>query len=170
MRCSSLLATALVLSAVGCGEEPTGPAGNDGPSLAATSSTESTINDQFAVTRFDPCANGGAGEDVFLSGSFHIVFHVTLDGSGGAHVVEVHNPQGISGVGLTTGTAYQGVGGSPLEIFNVRVGEEHTSVRNQQIVGQGPGNNFVLHEDLHTTVLADGTVTTFHDNFTTECR
>jgi len=169
MRHSSLLAIAFVLSSVGCREEPTGPAGDDGPSLAATTSTQQLVN-HIAVTRFVPCANGGVGEDVFVSGDIHIVVHVTLDGSGGAHVVEVHNPQGVSGTGLTTGAMYRGVGGTLLDASNVRVGEEHTSVRNMMLIGQGPGNNFVLQEHSHITILADGTVTSFHDDFSTECR
>jgi hypothetical protein len=169
MKHSSLLAIAFVLSSVGCREETTGPAGDGGPSLAAEASTQIVVN-QLDLTRFNDCGNGGAGEDVHLTGPLKIVFHVTLDGSGGAHVVEVHNPQGVSGTGLTTGTMYRGVGGSPLDASNVRVGEEHTSVTNILLIGQGPGNNFVLQEHSHITVLADGTVTSFHDDFSSECR
>ena len=169
MRHSSLLAIAFVLSSFACREEPTGPAVNDGPSLAATASTQQLVN-HLEVTRFVPCANGGLGEDVFISGDIHIVVHVTLDGSGGAHVVEVHNPQGVAGTGLTTGAQYRGVGGSPLDESNVRVGEEHTSVRNMMLIGPGPGNNLILHANFHVTVLADGTVTAFHDNLSVTCK
>ena len=168
MRNSSLLAIAFVLFSVGCREESTGPAGYDGPSFAATTSTQQLVN-HIANTPFVPCANGGVGEGVFVSGDIHIVFHVTLDGSGGAHVDEVHNPQGVSGTGLTTGAMYRGVGGTLLDASNVRVGEEHTSVRNMMLVGQGPGNNLILHADFHVTVLADGTVTAFHDNLSLTC-
>lgn len=168
-RLALLALTALAGASLACGEDTTGPATPVGPSLAAEASTQEFVN-HLAVTRFVPCANGGVGEDVFVTGDIHIVFHVTLDGSGGAHVHEVHNPQGVKGTGLITGAAYQGVGGSPLDESNVRVGEEHTFVRNMALIGQGPGNNFTLHENFHITILADGTVTSFHDNFTTECR
>jgi len=164
-----VVATAFAVSSLGCQEDLTGPAGPGGPSLAAEASTQQLVN-HIEVTRFVPCANGGVGEDVFLSGDIHIVFHVTLDGSGGAHVHEVHNPQGVSGTGLTTGAMYRGVGGSPLDVSNLRVGEEHTAVRNMAIIGQGPDNNLLLHENFHMTVLADGTVTSVHDNFSIECR
>jgi len=166
MKHSSLLAIAFILSSVGCREEPTGPVGSDGPSLAAQASTQNVVN-QLDLTRFNDC---GAGEDVHITGPLHIIFHVTLDGSGGAHVVEVHNPQGVTGTGLTTGTKYRGVGGSPFEISNVRVGEEHSFLTNILLIGPGPGNNFVLQDHFHITVLADGTVTSVHDNFTAECR
>ena len=164
-----LVAGAFALSSLGCREDPAGPAGPGGPSLAAETSTLHLVN-HLEVTRFVPCANGGAGEDVFVSGDIHIVVHVTLDGNGGAHFDEIHNPQGVSGTGLTTGAMYRGVGGSPLDASNVRVGEEHTSVLNIMLIGQGPGNNLILHEKFHVTILADGTVTSFHDNVSVECK
>jgi hypothetical protein len=163
-----IAATAFALPSLGCQNDATGPAGGP-PSLAAVSSTQQ-VNSMITITRYVPCANGGQGEDVSLSGAFHSVFHVTLDGLGGAHVVVIHNPEGISGSGLTTGAKYQGVGASPQDISNVKVGEEHTSVLNMRIIGQGPGNNLTIHDNVHTTVLADGTVTSFHDNFSLECR
>ncbi len=168
-RALLLVAGVFALSSLGCGEDPTEPANPGGPSLAAETSTQQLVN-HLEITRFVPCANGGVGEDVFLSGDIHIVVHVTLDGHGGAHFDEIHNPQGVSGFGLTTGAKYRGVGGSPLDASNVRVGEEHTSVRNLMIIGQGPGNNLVLHETFHITILADGRVTSFHDNLSLECK
>jgi hypothetical protein len=166
---SLIAVTAFALPSLGCQNDATGPFAGGPPSLSAATSTEN-VESVINLTRFVPCANGGQGEDVFLSGAFHGLFHVTLDGSGGAHVVVVHNPQGITGTGLITGAKYQGVGASPQDISNVKVGEEHTSVVNMRIIGQGPGNNLTLHENVHTTVLADGTVTSFHDNFIVECR
>ena len=71
---------------------------------AATSftvSTETPFSDSGPV----PCANGGAGEQVDLSGSLHELFHVTVDDSGAVHVTSHDNPQGINGVGETTGAA-----------------------------------------------------------------
>jgi len=102
--------------------------------------------------------------------SFHDKIHVTLDGSGGAHVQVMHNPQGVSGVGLTTGAKYQGVGAFIQDESNVTVGEEHTSVANMRLIGQGPGNNLVIHSDFHITVLASGVVTSSHDNFSIDCK
>ena len=45
-----------------------------------------------------------------------------------------------------------------------------TFVNNFRIVGQGPGNNFLVHEVAHITFNANGTVTTFHDNFSAQCK
>jgi hypothetical protein len=106
---------------------------------------------------------------VSLSGTIHSVFHVTLDGLGGAHVVVIHNPQDVSGVGLTTGAKYQGVG-THMDVFNATVGVEETTVTTSQLIGQGPGNNFLVHDVVHTTVLASGVVTSFQDHVTVECK
>ena len=45
-----------------------------------------------------------------------------------------------------------------------------TFVNNFRIIGQGPGNNFLLHEDFHITVNANGDVITSHDNFSADCK
>jgi hypothetical protein len=45
-----------------------------------------------------------------------------------------------------------------------------TFVNNFRIIGQGPGNNFLLHETFHLTVNANGELTTIHDNFSVDCK
>jgi hypothetical protein len=44
-----------------------------------------------------------------------------------------------------------------------------TFVNNFKIIGQGPGNNFLVHQNVHITVNANGTLTASVDNFSTEC-
>ena len=44
-----------------------------------------------------------------------------------------------------------------------------TFVNNFRMIGQGPGNNFDVHENEHITVTPDGTVSVFHDNFSVTC-
>lgn len=118
---------------------------------------------------FIPCAAGGAGELVELTGSLHDVFHVTFTSSGAFRLSFSDNPQGITGTGLTTGDKYQGTG-ITRDNFGGRLGFEETFVNNFRIIGQGSGNNFLIHENFHITVNANGTVTSFHDNFSAECR
>jgi hypothetical protein len=67
-----------------------------------------TTNTSIPVTLFVdiPCA----GELVVLNGPLHILSNVTFDKSGGFHVVAHFQPQGISGLGQTTGTKYQATG------------------------------------------------------------
>jgi len=164
----TLIVAAFALSSLGCREDVTGPASRSGPSFAAAASTQIVVN-AISITKFVPCASGGLGESVSLSGDIHSVFHVTLDGLGGAHVVVIHNPQGVSGVGLTTGVSYQGVGTHQDE-FNAKVGVEETTVTTGLLIGQGSGNNLLTREVFHTTVLANGVVTSFFDNLSIECK
>ena len=44
-----------------------------------------------------------------------------------------------------------------------------TFVGNFRIIGQGPGNNFLMHEVAHTTINANGDVTVTFDNLTIDC-
>src|SRR5437016_12506632 len=59
---------------------------------------------------FIPCAAGGTGELVVLSGDLHVLVRFTRSKSGGVHAAAHFQPQGISGVGQTTGEKYQGTG------------------------------------------------------------
>jgi hypothetical protein len=139
------------------------------PALAAADTFTASTRFPIDIVVFVPCANAGAGEDVELTGTLHDVFHITFDNAGGIHVKGHDNPQGISGVGLTTGTKYQGTGVTQFQ-FNAKVGFEETDVNNFRIIGQGPGNNFLVHDNFHVTVNANGEVTAFHDNFRVDCK
>ena len=82
-------------------------------------------------------------------------------------------PQGISGVGSVSGDKYQGTGVMRVAIepmwWDFRSFIE-TFVNNFRIIGQGPGNNFLVHQNTHLTVNADGTVIASVDNFSIECK
>ncbi len=131
------------------------------------------VNDKTNVnlTIFVPCAAGGAGEIVDLSGSLHTLISFTINGnnvSGYFHF----QPQGISGIGETTGDDYQGTGVTEETFRNsLQNGQANsTFVNNFRIIGQGPGNNYLVHETLHVSVNAEGTVTVTHDNFSIDCK
>src|SRR5437764_3524255 len=93
--------------------------------LATTAQAAVITNTEFPInlTVFVPCAAGGAGEEVALSGNLHALFSVTFDGSGGFHSDIHFNPQGVSGTGLTTGDKYQGTGVTRSDV-NGKVGFE----------------------------------------------
>src|SRR5262245_21612962 len=71
----------------------------------------------FDEVVFVPCASGGAGEYVELSGSLNFVFHVVFDNAGGRHLQLRSNLQGVSGTGATTGAKYRASQSQP-EQFN----------------------------------------------------
>ena len=159
--------TALIVA--GCADSALAPAVQDsnGPDLAAATTTSS----KFAVSflSFIPCANGGAGETVFIEGTLHQLDHVSLTGNGRATIKSQFQPQGVSGTGLTTGARYTGVGVTQT-ISHVWIGVEESYINNFGLIGQGPGNNFTIHERVRVTVSSDGTITTTHDSFRAECQ
>jgi len=142
-----------------------------GPTAASAAADSFTVSSSFPIdiVVFVPCAAGGAGEDVELTGNLHDLFHVTFTPSGGFRLSVVDNPQGISGFGFSTGAKYQGTG-ITRDNFGGRIGFEETFINNFRIIGQGAGNNFLVHENFHITVNANGTITSFYDNFSVECK
>ena len=167
-------AAAIVLSR--CADAPTATRSSslapEKPSLSATALTTST---RFPVSLifFVPCVGSGGPQLVELSGELHDLFHVTISNSGRL-TLKVHDqPQGVSGVGLTTGTKYHATGVTQeMTHQNLVTGFpfNDTFVNNFRLIGQGPWNNFMVHENLHVTINADGTLTSFHDNFSVDCR
>ena len=87
----------------------------------------------------------------------------------GIHVKVQFQPQDLSGVGQITGDKYQGTGVSHWH-SNVKVGENYTLVENFRIIGQGSGNNYLVHITFHFTVNANGILTVWVDNFREECK
>src|SRR5213082_1836238 len=132
------------------------------------------VNDRSEIdlTIFVPCAAGGAGELVDLSGPLHTLITFTINGnnvSGTAHF----QPQGLSGTGETTGDKYQATGVTKDTSFKLSLQNaqaNQTFVNNFRIIGQGPGNNYLVHEVAHVTFNANGTLTVFHDSFSIDCK
>ena len=132
-----------------------------------------TTNDfvPFAQITFVPCANGGAGEPVLISGTLHIQQHITINDNRVS--LKTHfQPQGATGVGLVTGDSYQATGVTQehdsLPIINGAA--NFTFVNNFKIIGEGSDNNLLIHQTVHVTVDANGVVTTVVDNLSVECR
>lgn len=165
MRSATLAAASMLVLVTACADTPTAPP--DGPSLAATTLTEN-IRIPTAIGVFVPCANGGAGENVLLEGDLHLLTHITANNNG-FHVKTHAQPQGISGTGDVTGDKYQATGVTQDQ-FNLGPGETYTYVNNFRIIGQGPGNNFLVHQTFHYTINANGELTVVVDNFSSECK
>lgn len=139
------------------------------PVLAAAETFTVSQSIPIDLLLFVPCVAGGAGEWVHLTGSLHDLLHATIDARGDFHFTEQENPQGVYGTGLTTGVEYQGTGVSRFHV-NGQVGFTAAAVDNFKIIGQGTGDNFLLHENFHITIHPDGTITALHDNFSAECK
>lgn len=156
---------------VACAQSPVRPdqdAVTDLGFSASTSTDNIVIPLDFVV--FVSCANGGQGEFVQLSGSLHIIFHLTISSSGIVSFKDHFQPMSVSGTGLTTGVTYHGTGVTQDHDYFAQVGQTVSFIDNFRIIGQGPGNNFTLHENFHVTVNANGTLTTFVDNISADCK
>jgi hypothetical protein len=134
---------------------------------------EVVVNDRIDISFpvFVPCANGGAGEIVNLNGPLHVVVSFTINGNQ-IRGMNHYQPQGISGIGQSTGDTYRAVG-ETTDHFNQWFQNGRfafTFVNNFRIIGQGRGNNFLVHENVHLTITANGDVGTAHDNFGVECK
>ena len=79
---------------------------------------------------------------------------------------------GATGVGLTTGDSYQATGVTQEQdsIPLINGAAEFTFVNNFKIIGQGPDNNFLVHQTVHQTINANGDVTTTIVDTSVECR
>jgi hypothetical protein len=153
--------------------------GDSGQLLAPTPSTAPTLRAAAAQTetesyftptvfsRYVPCANGGAGEVVDVTGTVHRVFHVT-ENANGFHITLHANPQRVVGTGRRTGDTYQARGIFTLH-QNVVAGATETIHDTFQLVGQGPDNNLTLRQTSHITINANGELTVVNQDFSLEC-
>jgi hypothetical protein len=165
-----LLATLIACdgSQTGTSPDETGGVIQSVPQARATTITTS-VTFPIDISVFIPCANGGAGETVELTGELHDLFHITLTSANTFVFRFLDNPQGITGVGDVSGDTYHGTGGTQ-QTQTGAVGTEQTFVNNFRIIGQRTGNNFLVHEELHFTVTANGTLTVNLDHLSVECR
>lgn len=141
-------------------------------SLAMAAVTSNVIT-PIETAAYVPCANNGTGEIIDLSGNLHALFVTNTSNSGNITLKYHFQPQGLSGVGRTTGaiynatgvtqatTTYDGITGYPFET---------TYVNNYRLIGQGSAANYSVHSTFHVTINANGTVTAIVDNTTVNCK
>jgi len=145
-----LLASVLVAIVLSVGAVSMYPTVSIGKAYAESSSTKVPFSLLFTPTG-PGCENA---EKILLSGSLNIVSR----DANGKPILQFH-PQGVSGVGQTTGTTYRGTGGTIL-IGLQDPGETHTYVNNFNIIATKPsGISSIEHLVLHITVNAQGTIT-----------
>jgi hypothetical protein len=116
---------------------------------------ENTVMSPQSFNILVSCAAGGAGELVDFSGYFHNIYSFT-GSSGGPVSYRFHTlAQNITGIGQITGDSYVYSGGF-LETGTLSMGELVTTVFDFRVIGQGSGNNFVVHTVIHYTINANG--------------
>ena len=143
----------------------------DVPSTASIAPVASaaTATSNISVP-FDAILNG-CTEPIQFTGALHILFHSTFTSSGNYHFKFHFQPQGVNGTGLQTGTKYEATGVTQDESdYNGPLPYTESYINNFRLIGQGPNNNLLVHENFHITINSNGDVTAVHDNSSVECR
>lgn len=135
------------------------------PAHAASLFNEQNI--PVSGTAYNDCG----GEDMVLGGAMHIAVQSTTDGAGGFHYDVQVNPQGETGVGVTSGVTYQISGGHHASIYDP-TGNGFTETNSQygRVIGPGPDNNSLFRFLFHLTVTPDGTTTASFTDFEFVCQ
>ena len=104
------------------------------------------------------------GDTVDMAGFVHEVSALTINGNH-VSVVSHFNPQGISGTSETTGAKYQATGVTSDTYGGSLINGQfrETYINRFDFIGQGSAPNFISHETLHTTINANGTITSSFD-------
>ena len=137
----------------------------------APSAPPTNIIVDFSLEEFVYCANNGAGEVLELSGPLHILVVSNVNNqriSGFTHF----QPQGVQGRGQSTGNLYNATG-ITQEHFNgslVNGQFTYSFINNYRLIGQGPGNNYLIHQTIHITFNSSGQATASVDHTTIECK
>ena len=132
--------------------------------------------DTFTSFAFVPCANGGAGEGVLLSGILHTQIHVTVSDGNRTNFKAQVKPQVVTGLGLSSGDVYRAVGLSHFHEtvpFSSEVGAGAAilnSISIFRLIGPGPDNNFQMHRRVHRTINANGQITSTVDDTSVVCK
>ena len=179
MRKTQLPATASLTAVLmlGCGQSPTAPseAAQDAsaPSFSAANSKfsfQQPVDHVFGV----PCANGGVGEDVHVTGSQVISIKETISASGN-YKFRLHiKPEGLMAVGLTSGDTWWG-SRSPGQIVEISQPDGFPYVLvllPQPIVLHGTGSTtgtMQIYESLKLTFNNNGMPTASIANFSSTC-
>jgi hypothetical protein len=109
------------------------------------------------------------GEAIHLNGTLLAEFSSTESSGGNIEVGFHFNPQGITGVGLTSGATYHATGVT-LGTTTIRAGGiSDTFVNSFKIIGEGSAQNFLETDVFHLTMNANGVVTAIVDRSTIRC-
>ena len=133
--------------------------------VAVNAAASVTVNVHIPISGavFNPCN----GETVTFSGMDHFTASVTLDGAGGFHA-NAHDNIHVTATG-SLGNSYEG-NQEDNNPFNGHVGVVQTFGLTFSEVSTGSAPNFEVHVLQHITVNANGTVTVFFSNVTSNCR
>ena len=140
-----------------------------GHAAASTSTTRST--DTISQSTFALCGNGGAGELIDISGTMSRLFHLTIDDSGGTHLVLQEANLRLQGIGEITGNKYQfiRVGTKTFEVNSGGLPITATFESNFKVISQGSDSDDLAHILSRITINENGNTTTEIEKISVVC-
>ncbi len=175
--CVILLTAGLGLLVLSCQKSPNPMDATAAPQKTAGSLakvTDNEISDTFEQDVWVPCAAGGAGENLHISGRWHIlnIQNENANNSNGKWHFQV---LGVTGVGATTGDLYHATGLTqctwtsdiPWDPWTSHY--EETYVSNFHMIGVGSAVNFTDKVTWHLTFTSNGKWTVAHEIEPVKC-
>ena len=141
---------------------------------ALTQSTGANTQNSVETVPFDrtiyvSCSNGGAGEDILMTGNMVVVYHATFNDR--KYTLSYHtNPQGVTGMGLTSGDKYIVSGGSEGTISGAYENDQFAGGYTEDMRVISPKGTFIVHYQFHVTVTPDGKFTSEISDEKVVCR
>jgi hypothetical protein len=171
---NSFLALFVMLVLFSCSKNITEMPGQDntGASAGIQSSQSQPSNGlvevSFEETLLVPCANGGTGENVTLTGTTHFVYQMIWNDHG-FHLVYHANSHRVTGLGLTSGETFVGSDGTQGTVTASWVNNQWigTTIEQMKIIGQN--TKYIVKYKNHLVVTPDGKVTVSTSDKTIEC-
>jgi hypothetical protein len=132
---------------------------------AQANRTTTILDTEFNIVDVNPCN----GEAIQYSGTIQEVLHEVFNANG-SHASYTLTLQGVSAVGLATGTLYRSGGASTTSSNTHDFSGPLTMTSNNRFVAQGSGVVFYSSFTFHTTVNANGELTAVVEKGIAECR
>jgi hypothetical protein len=172
---SSFLALFVMLLLFSCSKNAAeSPAANNENVTALNQSSASRISNSLAAvpseeTLFVACANGGAGENVTLTGTTNFVYQMIWNDHGFKLVYHA-NSRGVTGVGLSSGETFVGSEGTQGIAMGSWVNNQWigTTIERMRIIGRN--TKYIVKQTYHLIVTPDGKVTVNSREKTIDCK
>ena len=165
-----LLSLSAMILLFSCSKESSVPKDEPSPTISAHASDRtSTVAVPYFNTVFVPCANGGAGEYVHISGSTNFLNTISWTDHGftfGYHA----NTYRMEGTGATSGEKFIGSAHTEGQVFGTWESSQWVYSFIDQIKLVGSSTSFVIKNKYHITVSQDGDVEVVLQGQETECR
>jgi hypothetical protein len=122
----------------------------------------------FETTVFVPCANGGGGEDVRLTGFTNFIYGLIYTDRGFTMLYH-DNVHKVTGVGLSSGESFVANGGTNGTVMGVWYSSQWVGNTTTQMKIVGQNTMFTVIYKHHITVSQDGSVTVNNTEQTADC-